>query len=87
LKVATLISADLSVGSFKMAALTLLVMTVSSTYSPVPSYVRVEAQPSAMATNRMPASVANLRVMFFMSFPLNEIPRRHCAGLQTPHQE
>ena len=47
LNVSTLISADLSVGSLKIAALTLPVMTVSSTYSPVPSCFAVEAQPSA----------------------------------------
>jgi len=45
LKVSTLISADFKVGSLNMAALTLVVMTLSSTYSPVPSFVGVDAQP------------------------------------------
>ena len=45
LKVSTLISADFSDGSLKTAIFTLVVMTVSSTYSPVPSFVGVEAHP------------------------------------------
>ena len=51
LKVSTLIWADFRVGSLKIAAFTLVVMTVSSTYSPVPSCLDVDAQPS-MDTNR-----------------------------------
>jgi hypothetical protein len=42
LKVSTLISADFSIGSLKTAALTLVVMTLSSTYSPVPSCFGVD---------------------------------------------
>src|SRR4029450_8042602 len=45
LKVSTLISADFSDGSPNTAAFTLVVMTVSSTYSPVPSCLGVEAHP------------------------------------------
>ena len=45
LKVSTLISADFSEGSPKTAAFTLVVMTVSSRYSPVPSCLGVEAHP------------------------------------------
>jgi hypothetical protein len=43
LKVSTLISADLSVGSLIIAAFTSVVITVSSTYSPVPSCPAVDA--------------------------------------------
>jgi len=42
LKVSTLISADFNIGSLKIAALTLVVMTLSSTYSPVPSCFGVD---------------------------------------------
>src|SRR5688572_33115724 len=49
LKVSTLISADLRVGSCRIADFTLPVMTVSSKYSPVPSDLDVEAQPRAVA--------------------------------------
>ena len=81
-----MISADFSVGSLKIAGLTLLVMTVSSMYSPVPSCFAVEAQPSAIATNRMPIRVASLRVMSVMRLPLSEMLRGHRARLQPSHQ-
>jgi hypothetical protein len=44
LNVSTLISELFKPGSSKIADLTLVVMTLSSTYSPVPSCVRVDAQ-------------------------------------------
>src|SRR5271157_5991121 len=50
LKVSTLISADFSDGSFITAALTFVVMTLSSTYSPVPSCLGVDAQPKQEAS-------------------------------------
>src|SRR5664279_1059238 len=87
LNVSTLISADLSVASLRIAALTLVVMTVSSTYSPVPSCLAVDAQPSAIVTNRMPANVANLRVMLVTLLPSNELLRHHGAELQASHEE
>src|SRR3989339_1553827 len=45
LNVSTFISRDFRVGSLNIAAFTLLVMTLSSMYSPVLSCVEVEAQP------------------------------------------
>src|SRR5437762_2201006 len=63
------------------------VMTVSSTYSPVPSCFAVEAQPSAVSMSRAPASVAHLRAILVMLFILIETPRRHRVDLQTPQQE
>jgi len=53
-----LISADFSEGSLKMAAFTLLVMTVSSTYSPVPSCFDVEAHPKREARTMTKKKVA-----------------------------
>src|SRR4030095_1058339 len=56
LKVSTLISATFSEGSFRMADFTLVVIIVSSTYSPVLSCFGVDAQPatdtSATTKNR-----------------------------------
>src|SRR5689334_20577648 len=69
LNVSTLISADLSVDSLRMAAFTLVVMTVSSTYSPVPACLVVEAQPNALAMRRIPTADASLRVMLVMIVP------------------
>jgi hypothetical protein len=46
LKVSTLISADFRVGSLKIAALTFVVITVSSKYSPVPDCFAFDAQPT-----------------------------------------
>ena len=45
LKVSTLISVALKAGSLIMAALTLVVITLSSTYFPVPARVGVEEHP------------------------------------------
>jgi hypothetical protein len=47
-----LISVDFKVGSLNMAALTLVVITLSSKYSPVPSCVEVDAQPSENSNAR-----------------------------------
>jgi len=41
-----LISVDFKVGSFTIAAFTLVVIHESSTYSPVPSVFEVDAQPT-----------------------------------------
>src|SRR5690606_32736981 len=46
LNVSTLISVDFKVGSFTIAAFTLVVIHESSTYSPVPSVFEVDAQPT-----------------------------------------
>src|SRR5256885_16389999 len=55
LKVSTLTSADFSEGSLKIAAFTLVVMTVSSKYSPVPSCLGVDAHPrSSKVTGKKP---------------------------------
>src|SRR6185503_8947263 len=59
LKVSTLISADFSVGSLKTAVFTLVVMTVSSTYSPVPSCLGVEAHPRKEVSRTAKQKVAN----------------------------
>src|SRR4030095_13767126 len=47
--VSTLISLTFSVASLKIAVLTFVVITESSTYSPVPSFVAVEPHPQAEA--------------------------------------
>jgi len=60
LKVSTLISADFSDGSLKIAAFTLVVMTVSSKYSPVPSFVDVPAHQSNEASRIAEMKVKNL---------------------------
>ena len=60
--------------------MTLVVMTVSSTYSPVPSCFVVEAQPSAKATNRFASYVCHV-------LSLRKIFRRHCAELHASHQK
>jgi hypothetical protein len=59
LKVSTLISADFSEGSPKTAAFTLVVMTVSSRYSPVPSCLGVEAHPRKEISRTAKQKVAN----------------------------
>ncbi|EEF26946.1 conserved hypothetical protein [Ricinus communis] len=70
LKVSTLISVDFRVGSLKMLALTLVVMTESSTYSPVPSLVAVEAQPvMAPSSDTVNRAVAILCAIFMAISP------------------
>src|SRR5450631_237073 len=71
LNVSTLISADFSDGSLKIAVLTLPVMTVSSTYSPVASCFGVEAQPIITASAIALIKYANLRVVFLILLPLD----------------
>src|SRR3989338_9897612 len=66
LKVSTLISADFKVGSLNMAALILVVMTVSSTYSPVPSWVEVDAHPRTEASAMMKKKEVNRLMMSSM---------------------
>src|SRR3954467_8463584 len=81
LNVSTLISATLSDGSAKIAAFTLLVITESSTYSPVPSRVDVEAQP-IMETMSTAAASAERR---FASCCMTELSKNadpdrfHCT--------
>src|SRR5689334_18392184 len=67
LNVSTLISADLRLGCSKIAVLTLAVTTLSSTYSPVPSDLAVEAHPMAVAVARMARKVERVWI-FFMVF-------------------
>ena len=69
LKVSTLISADFSEGSPKTAAFTLVVMTVSSRYSPVPSCLGVEAHPRKEISRTAKQKVAN-RLNSFMAILL-----------------
>jgi hypothetical protein len=64
LKVSTLISADFSEGSLNIAAFTLVVMTVSSMYSPVPSLVEVAAQPRTVAS-RTARKTAEMLLSYF----------------------
>src|SRR4051812_42594159 len=60
LKVSTLISADLRLGCSKIAVFTLAVTTLSSTYSPVPSDLEVDAQPRVTAVARVAARAINV---------------------------
>src|SRR5215208_8249817 len=72
LKVSTLISADLSIGSLKIAAFTEVVIAVSSMYWPVLSCLCVEAQP-ARAVNATAATRIDTRLNLFMMKVLQEI--------------
>src|SRR6185369_2017292 len=65
LKVSTLISDDLSIGSLKIAAFTEVVMAVSSMYWPVLSCRCVEAQP-ARVVRAMAANSTDTRLNLFM---------------------
>src|SRR5450631_1828574 len=60
LKVSTLISVDFNDGSSRIAAFTLVVMTESSKYSPVPSWLGVAAHPSMEASRMAQTNAMNL---------------------------
>jgi hypothetical protein len=53
-------------GSFKIAAFTLVVIAESSTYSPVPSRVGVDAHPKNAVTNVMQTRKLNARCLLTM---------------------
>jgi hypothetical protein len=67
LKVSTLISADFKVGSSRIAAFTLVVMTLSSKYCPVLSCVGVDEQAPSVA-NAVAANNASKKLVRFSSF-------------------
>jgi hypothetical protein len=69
LKVSTLISADLSVGSPKMADFTLVVMAVSSTYSPVLSWVLAAPHATVKATKVATRKMGKRLKYFMVMFP------------------
>lgn len=75
LKGSTLISADFSVGSLKIAALTLVVIMVSSTYSSVLSRVVVPAQPSraASSSTAMKPRIASRDVVVEALYPWTSV--------------
>src|SRR4051812_43735429 len=64
LNVSTLISADLRLGCSKIAVFTFAVITESSTYSPVPSDLGLEAQPSAVTATRAARKVETVWIFF-----------------------
>src|SRR3954467_15967356 len=72
LNVSTLISADLRFGSPKIAVFTLVVITESSTYSPVPSDREVEAQPMVAAAARIARKVDTVWNVFKVGLRLKD---------------
>jgi len=78
LKVSTLISADFKDGSLNIAALTLVVMAVSSMYSPVLSWVRVAAQPKEKANIAARKKHEKRLVCNIVTSSVHVCHRRHC---------
>src|SRR3954467_9923213 len=72
LNVSTLISADLRFGCSKIAVFTFVVITVSSTYSPVPSDREVEAQPMVAAAARTARKVDTVWNVFKVGLRLKD---------------
>jgi hypothetical protein len=77
LKVSTLISLNFKLGSLKIAALTLVVITLSSMYWPVLSCFGVEAQPTT-AVNMSAAmnveTILRFFILIFLGWRLNLYP-------------
>src|SRR5512140_3591954 len=67
LNLSTLIWNTFKDGSFMIAAFTFAVIAESSTYSPVPSRVGVEAHPRYATTNVMQTRKLNVRCLFVMA--------------------
>src|SRR6185503_13952414 len=90
LKVSTLISADFSDGSLKIAVFTLVVMSVSSTYSPVPSFVDVPAHPSTATSRTAQTKAANplndLMTILPMKRRSNHLDRAGPSGAPFDHR-
>src|SRR3984893_2878501 len=76
LNVSTLISLTFRVESLKIAAFTFVVITESSTYSPVPSFVAVEPHPQADANNIVRTRIPNPLSGLMAAPPLVEVNSR-----------
>src|SRR5512143_4018080 len=69
-----------------MAAFTLVVMTESSTYSPVPSFVDVDAHPTTETTRNAERTAAKT-LCFFMIMLLGLMKNLRCVLIERVDQE